>query len=146
MVDGEISPAGCAIIMTITYVLKWYHGTEPRYGWFIRGILPDRRFFGEITMSLQHGGKQVNVEGRLSESDYATFISLVNEVKNARTEDDSEAAWQGMLAEGPVSRPDPHIIFRYRPAQDETSASGQRFLQIVDLLTAYLHDFYETLA
>ena len=34
--------------MCDSYILKWRHGTNPKYEWFIRGIKPDRSFYGEI--------------------------------------------------------------------------------------------------
>ena len=129
--------------MPTTYVLKWYHGDTPRYGWFIRGILPDRRFYGEITVFLAKGGRQVNISGSLSEPDYARLVSLVNKVGEGAARDDSDMPWEGLLAEGPVSRA--RVIFRYRPAEHETSATGRQFLEIVNLLAPYLRQFYRSL-
>ena len=101
---------GAFKIMPISYVLKWCHGSEPRFCWFIRGIKSDRSFWGKITVYRGDGGKQINVTGSLSESDYHRFLSLVNEIEKMPTQDDSDEYMQGLLAEGPVSRPSPRIL------------------------------------
>ncbi len=126
-----------------SYVFKWYHGSDRRYCWFIRGIKPDRSFWGEITVFIGRGGKQVNVTGCLSESDYARFLSLVKEIETDVGAGDPDAIWDGLLAEGPVSNP--RIIFRYRRDSHQTSATGLQFLSLVDVLAPYLRCFYESL-
>jgi hypothetical protein len=141
--DSTISEQACETLGA-SYLVKWYHGTKPRYGWFIRGVLPDRRFYGEITVFLEYGGRQANVTGSLSEADYARFLAFVSQIKENATDDGSEPPCEGLLAEGHVTHP--RIIFRYRRAGDETCDAGGQFLKIIDLLTPYLHQFYGALS
>jgi hypothetical protein len=60
-----------------SYVLKWHRRCDHRSFWFIRGIKPDRSFYGEVTVFIGGNGKQVNVVGILSESDYARLLALI---------------------------------------------------------------------
>ena len=91
-------------------------------------------------MFLERGGRQVNVTGKLSESDYARFLSLVSEVERATVSDDSNVYWDGLLAEGPVSHP--RVILKFCHNENQTCVAGEWFLKIIDLLTPYMHQFY----
>ena len=125
-----------------SYVLKWYQGGGPRFCCFLREIKPDRSFYGEITAFSGEAGKQVNITGSLSESDYATFLLLVKEVENYSGRDDSDAPWEGLLAVGSANNP--RILFRYRHSADEATDVGRRFLKLVDIFAPYLREFHES--
>lgn len=131
-------------IRTTSYIVKWSHGTAPRYSWFIRGINPDRTFYGEITVWVGHGGKQANVSGSISASDYARFLSLVREIEESVAEESSDGTWHGLLAEGPMARP--RIIFHYRNDKKRGSSGGSLFLRIIDILAPYVTGFYSALS
>lgn len=143
MTDRTATSRKIGEIKRSSYALKWYHGSDPRYCWFIRGIKPDRSFYGEITVFIGDGGKQVNVTGSLSELDYARLLSLIREIEADVSGDDSGARWEGLLAEGPATHP--RTIFKYRSAANQSTAAGSRFLEMVDLLAPYLEQFYESL-
>ncbi len=129
--------------MSTSHCIKWYHGTDPLYCWFIRGIKPDRSFYGEINAFCSNGGRGVTVTGSLSASDHARLLLLVSEIEDAATVDESDEPWKGLLAEGPVMQP--RIIFRYRGGGKEPSSAEAAFLAIIDLLAPYLDRFYEDL-
>ena len=122
----------------------WYHGSNPRYGWYIRGVFPDGRFYGVITMFLGKGGKKVNATGTLSGQDYACFVSLVKEIEKEGFADDSHLPWDGLLAEGPPSNP--RIILRYRRSEGRDSPGNSPFLRVIEVLDPYLHGFYEAMS
>ncbi|MGI6416370.1 MAG: hypothetical protein ACOX1P_11935 [Thermoguttaceae bacterium] len=128
---------------TASYVLKWYEGSPPRYGWFIRGIHPDRSFFGEISVFIAEGGKQANVAGKLSETDYARFLHLVRGIEERASEDESDAPWDGLLAVGPTDSP--RILFKYRTSDTTITEAGLMFLQVVDIMAPYLRGLHESL-
>jgi hypothetical protein len=51
-----------AAIVCDSSIVKWCHGTNPRYQRFIRGIKPDRSFFGDIPL-YEPRRAGINVEG-----------------------------------------------------------------------------------
>ncbi len=126
-----------------SYVLKWCHGSDPRSCWFIRGIKPDRSFYGEITVFTGESGRQINASGSLSEPDYSRLLLLIGELEKHAGTGDSDAPLEGLLAEGPVNNP--RIIFRYPRSDCRTAEADSSFLKIVDLLTPYLREFDESL-
>ena len=101
----------------------------------------DRDFYGEITFFAAGGGRQVNVAGSLSESDYAKLLVLIDGIEKDSIADDPGAPWDGLVAEGPVSNP--RIIFRYREGAHRFTEAGRRFLELVDVMAPYLHEFDE---
>lgn len=127
-----------------SYIVKWTHGAGPRYSWFIRAIKPNRSFYGEITLRNGIGGKQMDVAGELSESDYALFLSLATEIEEGAVDEQFEVAWDGLLAKGPVERP--HVVFRYCSGNSGKYPREFAFLKIIELLAPYLHEFYSTLS
>jgi hypothetical protein len=127
----------------VSYVLKWHHGTDPRICWFIRGIQPDRSFYGEIMVFSGERGKQINVTGSLSESDYARFLLLVRDIEKHKSADESNSPWEGLLAVGPPGNP--RILFRYRHSEHQTTRAAPRFLEVVNLIAPYLRRFQESL-
>jgi hypothetical protein len=138
-IDNPLSTASNA--ERTSYVLKWYRRGDHRCSWFIRGIKPDRSFYGEVTVFIAGGGKQVNAAGSLSESDYAEVLMLIEQIKKHPITDDPDASWDGLLAEGPVDNP--RIIFRYRDSDHRSSEAGQRFMELLDLMAPYLRQFKE---
>jgi hypothetical protein len=67
--------------MRKTYSLLWIDGTSPEYTWYIRGIKPDRSFYGEIKQVSGDIRKLANVEGSLSAEDYLRVLKLVEKLK-----------------------------------------------------------------
>lgn len=98
--------------MTTTYVLKWYHGTSPRFSWFIRGIGPDFSFYGEVSRLAPPPRIQLNVTGHLDPTDYTSLVQLAERIKRSGSQETSDRPWEGLLAEGPIS--DPRVICAYR--------------------------------
>ena len=66
--------------MCDSYILKWRHGTNPKYEWFIRGIKPDRSFYGEVLI-YEPRRAGINVEGRVSEADYRRLVESFAEIQ-----------------------------------------------------------------
>ncbi len=76
-----------------SYGLKWYCRGDRLCSWFIRGIKPDRSFYGEVTIfSIGGGGRQVNAVGSLSESDYAKLLVLIEEIEKHLIANDPDCA------------------------------------------------------
>ena len=77
----------------LSYGLKWYCRGDRLCSWFIRGIKPDRSFYGEVTIfSIGGGGRQVNAVGSLSESDYAKLLVLIEEIEKHLIANDPDCA------------------------------------------------------
>jgi hypothetical protein len=140
-------------IISNSYVLWWRHGSKPSYTWYLRGILPDHSFYGELLIQFGHdvikdgvkiSGKAINVECSLSESDYEHFLFLVNKLDAEVVGNISDEPWEGAIAEGPVNHP--RIIFRYRSSAESVSDTDRAFLEIIDILMPYMQQFYEALS
>ena len=127
-----------------TYVLKWKHGTDPRYSWFIRGIKPDGSFYGDMTAFVgSFGGKQISFAGTLIESDHVRLQSLIDAIRAIPSEVDSDMPWTGLLAEDTIGKPT--ILFRYVPGSDQPSGVGELFLELVTIIRPYLNPYYQSL-
>ncbi len=114
-----------------TYIIKWRGDCG---AWFMRGIKPDRSFYGEITDERLR--VQRNIEGRLSQQHYDNIVFLIDRIKQSVSEEMLSAeTWDGMLAEGTVSKP--CILFRYRK-RASPSLLDDAFLEIVGILREYL--------
>jgi len=140
MMQTSPSPSTASESERASYVLKWYRRGDRRCSWFIRGIRPDRSFYGEVTIFIGGGGRQVNAAGSLSESDYTRLLALVEEIEEHLIED-GPAPWEGLLAQGPVDNP--RIIYRYRKGAEQSTEAGRRFLEVVNLMAPYLRQFDE---
>lgn len=87
------------------------------------------------------GGKGTSVKGRLSEPDYQSFLSLVEELeREAPGADWDGLPVSGVLGEGPAGRA--RIIFGYRGVGGRESAAEAIFMRIVDLFKPYMQPFY----
>ncbi|GAB6164093.1 hypothetical protein JCM19992_00930 [Thermostilla marina] len=124
-------------------VVRWYEHGRPQYRCLVRGILPDRRFYGEILACYPHGGKSTTAQGRLSEPDYTRLLQLVDKVEAATRGQLQDGPCEGMLAEGLPANP--RIIFLYNPSVHATTQAGILFRQITQLLLPYLQPFMEML-
>jgi hypothetical protein len=130
-------------IDTTQYIIKWSHEVTPCLYSFIRAINQDGSFFGEILLKSDKGGKQLDVIGKMSVSDFALLRSLVHELGVSSTEETFTIPWDGLLAEGPLSHP--RIIFQYRRAGKHVSPRNMLFLRIIELLTPYLDKYYNVI-
>ncbi len=125
-----------------TYILKWYHGYNPKYLWFLRGIKPDGSFYGEIRKDLlQGGGTWIFVEGKLSTDDFDKFHKLANEIR--KTEFIPSMHWTGLLAEGPIGEPNHPILYHY--SENNQKTNDKIFEAVINLLKPYMKKFYDKL-
>jgi len=130
--------------MQKTYVLKWYHGSDPRYGWFIRGIRPDGTFYGEIRRFSQNEGKQIDIKGELSKIDLIQFLKSVNEIQQTVSALSNEP-WIGLLAEGPVTDPHPNILYHYLKENRKDTHADRCFEELIGIFLPYMEKFYDNL-
>jgi hypothetical protein len=134
--------------MSLDYVIKWRHGERPEYRWFIRAILKDGSFYGEITRDDAVigadgiRGRQITVEGQLSPKHVAKLKELAGRIL-IDPQTPVGAGWTGLLAEGSLR--EPAVIFRYNPADEVHSPAAADYLQVIDLLKSYLGPFYKKL-
>lgn len=123
--------------MCDSYIVKWWHGINPRYQWFIRGIKSDRSFYGELMIS-EPRRAGINVEGRLSEADYLRLVESFAEIQEHTPCDEACEGWEGLIAFGSIAHP--AKIYRCRSNSDDSPAAVA-FLQVIEVLSPYLRNY-----
>ena len=88
----------------------------------------------------------MNVAGSLSASDYARFLSVINNIEPGTACEEVDVLWDGALFEGPITSPKPRIVLKSPTRGTQPSPTESQFLVIVDILTPYLSGFYAALA
>jgi hypothetical protein len=128
------------IVMQLSYLLKWRCGSDPQYAWSLRGIHPDGSFYGEITWESSQGRGQVNVEGKLSQSDCSRLQEILERIDKIPHRLSSEL-WVGLLAEG--SPQHPRIIHLYPFDCHARTDADAEFVALIDILKPYIEKFYD---
>jgi hypothetical protein len=126
-----------------TYILKFYHGSNPKYLWFFRGIRPDGSFYGEIMKFLPQGGGSGfgGVSGKLSDADLVEFHKLVDKIQQTAFKP-SDVPWTGILIEGPIGEQNHPIVYQYRQGSQKANGTDLSFEAIIELLKPYMEKFY----
>ncbi len=127
--------------MSGPFIVIWHHGSYPRYRWSVRGIHPDRSFYGDMT-AYEPCNRQISFKGRLSEADYLRLVDSCDEIQEhaeCEVSVGSIEPWEGLVAVGPMAHP--AILYRYRSGGCEPSVAAVAFLRIIEILLPYLRDY-----
>ena len=133
-----------------THILKWRNGASPEIRWFLRGVVDDGSFYGELFSAWESTriidgspakGIGKAIEGMLSPADCSRFMELVAGIGSPGAE--PKDGWTGMLAEGPINAP--VVRFYYVPGAEKSSSEAGRFLAVVNLIEEYMRPYYADL-
>jgi hypothetical protein len=131
--------------MRKTYSLLWIDGTSPEYTWYIRGIKPDRSFYGEIKQVSGDIRKLANVEGSLSAEDYLRVLKLVEKLKltSEETHGDPDPSRKCFIGDNIPGRS--INGFRYPSLGKDGTERNSFFIQITEILSKYIKPHYSEL-
>ena len=118
--------------MSENYILKWREGKNPERVWFLRGLTPDGRLYGEVTVRARSGVRQVTIVGRIPSDRMSRLREMLEAVEQA-SDRRSSAPWTGLLAKGPVDHPT--VLLQYALGDEASSKAAGDFLRIVGLLS-----------
>lgn len=114
-----------------TYIVKWSSTNETG---FVRGILPDRRFYGEYKDIGLHVATR-HFDGTVSPSDYARLLWLINDIASLSLPLLPAEDCDCLLAEGVLGAS--NVIFRHK--RDVLPANAlSAFNEIVLIMKKYL--------
>ncbi len=113
------------------FIVKWNEEGVPPRKWFIRGIGPDGRFYGELI----EGRWTTTIQGIMSESDYNRLFTLIEGIERASPKPHVVVPWQGLLAEGPIATG--RVIYTYPESDARTSKADLLFPELIAIMTPY---------
>jgi|GEM_PF-2650832 len=122
----------------LRYILTWHDRTDGHYLWSIRGLFPDRRFYGDVIDRLNRRG--FTIEGKLSDAEYDRVFRLVEELEDLTLSDTAPKACDGKIFRGPIERP--NIIYAFPQSADCTSGGDLLFQAVIDALAPHVRKFY----
>jgi len=134
----------CANITEATYILKCHVFNNWRLHLFLRGIKPDRNFYGEITEYNKDGGRQIDINSTFSNDDYNLFIYNAKKIEfysQFAFANQKKQKWDGMFAKGPINSP--KIIFIYFSNDRQFPDAADSFVKITQILVPYIKPFLD---
>jgi hypothetical protein len=125
---------------SITSIIVKWREQKPggKLDWFIRGIRHDGSFYGEVHEDSAVRRIQVNVQGGLSSLDTSHMFGLADVI--LRSESGKTGDWSGLLADGPIQRPDRTLV--YRRQTEAMSRATAQFLSLIEILRPYVEAAY----
>lgn len=121
-------------------IVKW---REQKPGgtldWFLRGVRTDGTFYGEIHENSAARRMQVNIQGRLSSLETSRVFPLADLILRS-DESEQTGDWSGLLADGPIERPD--RTFVYRRQNEVMSRAATEFLTLIRILRPHVEAAY----
>ncbi len=121
--------------MVTQYRLIWHLVTEEGFRWYLRGILNDGRFYGDVRFQSDDPAlrRACAVDGQLSPEDFDRFIALCSVLTFAGMPPTASYAILISVDGGKDAG-----VFRYDRGDEEASSQARSFLEIKRLLNPYI--------
>jgi hypothetical protein len=116
--------------MDYKYAIVWRMDGSPGFRWYIQGILPDGRFWGDIVNYRARRG--TSLQGKVT--DWPRGQDLLRQIVDGPTLNPEPEPLFARVARYTTNVGKCEIMFDYRLGDERTSSKAQSLLELIELL------------